>query len=38
MLPEYRRVILEKLKRTGRRPDIESRIVFAAYTHAAKHP
>jgi phytoene desaturase len=28
MLPEYRRVILEKLKRTGRMPDIESRIVF----------
>jgi diapolycopene oxygenase len=28
MLPGYRRVILEKLKRTGRMPDIESRIVF----------
>jgi diapolycopene oxygenase len=28
MLPAYRRVILEKLKRTGRMPDIESRIVF----------
>ena len=28
MLPEYRRVILEKLKRTGQMPDIESRIVF----------
>ena len=28
MLPEYRRVILEKLKRTGNMPDIESRIVF----------
>ena len=28
MLPEYRRVILDKLKRTGRMPDIESRIVF----------
>ncbi len=28
MLPEYRRVILEKLKRTGKMPDIESRIVF----------
>ena len=28
MLPEYRRVILEKLKRTGQMPDLESRIVF----------
>jgi len=28
MLPAYRRVILEKLKTTGRMPDIESRIVF----------
>lgn len=28
MLPGYRRVILEKLKRTGRMPDIEERIVF----------
>jgi diapolycopene oxygenase len=28
MLPEYRRVIIEKLKRTGKMPDIESRIVF----------
>ncbi|RYD37244.1 MAG: phytoene desaturase [Verrucomicrobiaceae bacterium] len=28
MLPEYRRVILEKLKRTGQMPDIEERIVF----------
>ncbi|MEP6603193.1 MAG: phytoene desaturase family protein [Spartobacteria bacterium] len=28
MLPDYRRVILEKLKRTGQMPDIESRIVF----------
>ena len=28
ILPEYRRVILEKLKRTGQMPDIESRIVF----------
>jgi diapolycopene oxygenase len=28
MLPEYRRVILGKLKTTGRMPDIESRIVF----------
>jgi diapolycopene oxygenase len=27
-LPEYRRVILEKLKRTCQMPDIESRIVF----------
>ena len=27
MLPEYRRVILEKLKSTGKMPDIESRIV-----------
>jgi diapolycopene oxygenase len=30
MLPEYRRVIIEKLKTTGRMPDIESRIVFEA--------
>ena len=28
MLPAYRRVILEKLKRTGRMPDLEERIVF----------
>jgi phytoene desaturase len=28
MLPEYRRVILNKLKTTGRMPDIESRIVY----------
>ena len=28
MLPKYRQVILEKLKRTGKMPDIESRIVF----------
>ncbi len=28
LLPEYRRVILQKLKRTGQMPDIESRIVF----------
>ena len=28
MLPAYRRVILEKLKRTGQMPDIEERIVF----------
>lgn len=28
MLPQYRRVILEKLKRTGQMPDIESRMVF----------
>lgn len=28
MLPEYRRVIIEKLKTTGKMPDIESRIVF----------
>lgn len=27
MLPEYRRVILDKLKTTGRMPDIEDRIV-----------
>jgi phytoene desaturase len=27
-LPEYRRVILEKLKTTGKMPDLESRIVF----------
>lgn len=28
MLPEYRRVIIEKLKHTGQMPDIEERIVF----------
>ena len=28
MLPQYRRVILDKLKTTGRMPDIEDRIVF----------
>jgi phytoene desaturase len=28
MLPEYRRVILNKLKTTGRMPDIETRIVY----------
>lgn len=28
MLPAYRRVILEKLRRTGQMPDLESRIVF----------
>jgi diapolycopene oxygenase len=28
LLPEYRRVILDKLKTTGRMPDIEDRIVF----------
>jgi phytoene desaturase len=28
MLPEYRRVILDKLKTTGQMPDIESRIVY----------
>jgi phytoene desaturase len=28
MFPEYRRVILDKLKTTGKMPDIESRIVF----------
>jgi phytoene desaturase len=28
ILPEYRRVIIEKLKRTGQMPDIEERIVF----------
>lgn len=28
MLPEYRRVILNKLKTTGKMPDIEDRIVF----------
>lgn len=28
MLPTYRRVILEKLQRTGQMPDLESRIVF----------
>jgi phytoene desaturase len=30
MLPEYRRVILDKLKTTGGMPDIESRIVYAS--------
>jgi phytoene desaturase len=28
MFPEYRRVILEKLKTTGQMPDLEERIVF----------
>lgn len=28
MLPEYRNVIIEKLKTTGQMPDLESRIVF----------
>ena len=28
MLPDYRKVILDKLKSTGRMPDIEQRIVF----------
>jgi phytoene desaturase len=28
LLPEYRRVILDKLKTTGKMPDIESRIVY----------
>jgi len=28
MLPAYRRVIIEKLKRTGQMPDLEDRIVF----------
>jgi phytoene desaturase len=28
MLPAYRKVIIEKLKRTGNMPDLESRIVF----------
>ncbi|MCZ2340226.1 MAG: phytoene desaturase [Bacteroidales bacterium] len=28
MLPEYRKVIIEKLKTTGQMPDIESRIVY----------
>ena len=28
MLPEYRRVIIEKLKRAGQMPDLEERIVF----------
>jgi len=28
MLPAYRKVIIEKLKRTGQMPDIKSRIVF----------
>jgi phytoene dehydrogenase-like protein len=28
MLPEYRRIIIEKLKTTGKMPDLEDRIVF----------
>ncbi len=28
MLPDYRRVIIDKLKTTGQMPDIEDRIVF----------
>jgi phytoene dehydrogenase-like protein len=28
MLPEYRRVIIDKLKTTGKMPDLEDRIVF----------
>jgi len=28
MLPAYRKVIIEKLKRTGKMPDIEERIIF----------
>jgi phytoene desaturase len=28
MLPEYRRIIIDKLKTTGQMPDIESRIVY----------
>jgi diapolycopene oxygenase len=28
MFPEYRRVIIEKLKTTGKMPDLESRIVY----------
>lgn len=28
MLPEYRKVIIEKLKTTGQMPDLESRIVY----------
>jgi phytoene desaturase len=28
MLPQYRRVILDKLKHTGKMPDLEDRIVF----------
>jgi len=31
MLPEYRRVILEKLKRTAQLPDLEENIVFEAH-------
>ena len=30
MLPEYRRVIIDKLKTTGKMPDLESRIIFEA--------
>ncbi|MFO0801273.1 MAG: hypothetical protein U0804_27730 [Gemmataceae bacterium] len=30
MFPAYRRTILDKLKTTGRMPDIEERIVFEA--------
>jgi phytoene dehydrogenase-like protein len=28
MLPEYRKVIIEKLKTTGKMPDLENRIVY----------
>ena len=38
MLPAYRRVILEKLKRTGQMPDIEVAHRLRARAHAAGHP
>ena len=38
MLPDYRRVILDKLKTTGGMPDLEDRIVFEAAPDAAGHP
>ena len=38
MLPAYRRVILEKLKRTGQMPDIEIAHRLRARAHAAGHP
>ena len=37
MLPAYRRVILEKLKRTGQMPDIEVAHRLRARAHAAGH-
>ena len=36
MFPAYRKVIIDKLKRTGQMPDIEERIVFES-ADAAGH-